>query len=475
MRLPRTPSHAGRDWLERPAAVAIPLTKNASDRRGRLPARSCPVRSSGTGWRGEAPRCLGRRWRWLEAALRSGAGRLPTGQARPVRARLAEFLRHDPGFQRGCQDPEGGPQDRDRPGPFARSGHGPRGRPAGPWRVPEITTPERLADRLEIDLAHLEWLADCQGRERAARREPLRNYRYRWIKKASGSLRLIESPKPTAEADPAAGCSTRSWRRSPPHDAAHGFRPGRSVATFVAPHAGRRVVLKMDLRDFFPSITAARVVAIFLTAGYPEDVARLLAGLCTNTVPIAVTRAIDTVPSGPEPRRLAVAPALRASLTCPRGPDLAGPGQPLRLPPRRPPRRPGPCGGGLLHARMPTTWSSPETTAFARGVEPVREPRRRDRAGGGVRGPAPQDAGDAPGRPPAGRRGRPQQPPERPSRRIRRAQGHPAQLRAVRPREPEPRRTPRLPGPPPGRIAHVAGLNPQRARRLEAIFERIAW
>jgi RNA-directed DNA polymerase len=49
----------------------------------------------------------------------------------------------------------------------------------------------------------------------------------------------------------------------------------------------------MDLRDFFPSITAARVVAVFLTAGYPEDVARLLAGLCTNSVPVAVTREIE--------------------------------------------------------------------------------------------------------------------------------------------------------------------------------------
>jgi RNA-directed DNA polymerase len=47
-------------------------------------------------------------------------------------------------------------------------------------------------------------------------------------------------------------------------------------------------VLKMDLRDFFVSITAARVIAIYLTAGYPEPVARLLTGLCTNTVPLSV-------------------------------------------------------------------------------------------------------------------------------------------------------------------------------------------
>jgi hypothetical protein len=44
----------------------------------------------------------------------------------------------------------------------------------------------------------------------------------------------------------------------------------------------------MDLRDFFVSISSARIVAIYLTAGYPEAVARLLAGLCTNTVALEV-------------------------------------------------------------------------------------------------------------------------------------------------------------------------------------------
>jgi hypothetical protein len=58
--------------------------------------------------------------------------------------------------------------------------------------------------------------------------------------------------------------------------------------SFVRPHVGRAVVLKMDLRDFFATITAARVVWLFVTAGYPESVARLLAGLCTNTVPRAI-------------------------------------------------------------------------------------------------------------------------------------------------------------------------------------------
>jgi RNA-directed DNA polymerase len=69
------------------------------------------------------------------------------------------------------------------------------------------------------------------------------------------------------------------------HDAVHGFVKGRSIKTFAAPHVGRHVVLRMDLRDFFPSFRAARVAAFLRTVGYPEGVAERLAGVCTNAAP----------------------------------------------------------------------------------------------------------------------------------------------------------------------------------------------
>src|SRR5262249_3413465 len=56
------------------------------------------------------------------------------------------------------------------------------------------------------------------------------------------------------------------------------------------PHCGRSIVLRFDLRDFFPSVPSSRVHALFSTAGYPADVARLLTGLCTNVVPADVWR-----------------------------------------------------------------------------------------------------------------------------------------------------------------------------------------
>jgi hypothetical protein len=42
----------------------------------------------------------------------------------------------------------------------------------------------------------------------------------------------------------------------------------------------------MDLRDFFPSFSGARVQSFFRTVGYPESVADLLGGICTNSVPV---------------------------------------------------------------------------------------------------------------------------------------------------------------------------------------------
>ena len=158
--------------------------------------------------------------------------------------------------------------------------------PPGTWSVPAICTVPALAAWLEVDPARLDWWADRRGLERAAPDGPLRRYDYRWRPKRDGSSRLIEVPRPGLKA-----CQRRLLAGLisliPPHPAVHGFRPGRSVGTFVAPHVGQAVVLKLDLRDFFPGVTAARVAAIFRTAGYPEEVARTLAGLCTNVAPAA--------------------------------------------------------------------------------------------------------------------------------------------------------------------------------------------
>lgn len=157
------------------------------------------------------------------------------------------------------------------------------------WHVRPLSTAHDVATWLGVRVQELDWFADTHGLERHAANESLRHYRYRWISKrsdGSGGVRLLEAPKPRTKAIQRA-ILHEILDLIPAHDAAHGFRRGRSVRTHAAPHAGQAVVIRLDLADFFLSISAARVAAVFRSAGYPEEVAFVLACLCTNRAPAA--------------------------------------------------------------------------------------------------------------------------------------------------------------------------------------------
>lgn len=220
---------------------------------------------------------LGERRRWQSSL----AGRIAEAFAgrRPSTNELAAFILGDSGFERACQRYTLRIARRLLPPP----GMHPSG-PAAAWRLPPLRTTRELADWLGLPAAHLPWLADTRSFESKRSTPALRNYRYRVMRKPSGGVRIVEAPKPRLRA------VQRQLLRGlldaiPPADAAHGFRKGRSVATFAAPHAGRAVVMKIDLEDFFPSVGVARVRALLRAAGYPEAVAELLAGLTSNTAP----------------------------------------------------------------------------------------------------------------------------------------------------------------------------------------------
>jgi RNA-directed DNA polymerase len=158
-----------------------------------------------------------------------------------------------------------------------------------PWPVPAIPTGGELAHFLGLTTTELEWLADVRSLERTAADERLRHYRYRWIPKASGGLRLLEAPKARLRTVQRLLLHA-VLDRIPAHAAAHGFVPGRSVLTFVRPHAGAAVLIRLDLENFFGSVAAGRVFGVFRTAGYPEAVAHTLTGLTTNVVPLQTWR-----------------------------------------------------------------------------------------------------------------------------------------------------------------------------------------
>lgn len=164
------------------------------------------------------------------------------------------------------------------------------------WPVPELTSPAALARFVGLDDGRLDWLADARGLERTVVEEKLRNYRYSWLARRGGRPRVIERPKAQLKAVQRRLLhDVLDW--IPAHDAAHGFTRGRSARSAAAAHIGRQVIVRLDLEDFFASVSAGRVFGIFRTAGYPEPVAHALTALTTNAVPVdewaAVPRPAD--------------------------------------------------------------------------------------------------------------------------------------------------------------------------------------
>jgi retron-type reverse transcriptase len=66
------------------------------------------------------------------------------------------------------------------------------------------------------------------------------------------------------------------------HDAATGFEPGLSIAHNAHAHVGSAVVIKLDVIDFFPNSTAARVDHYFRRIGWDKDAAKILTELVTH-------------------------------------------------------------------------------------------------------------------------------------------------------------------------------------------------
>ena len=77
-------------------------------------------------------------------------------------------------------------------------------------------------------------------------------------------------------------CLTAAF--GPGDDASHGFVPGRSVLTNAQPHTGRRFVLNLDLKDFFPRTHFGKVVAVLQLPPFKLDKegAYLIANLCCD-------------------------------------------------------------------------------------------------------------------------------------------------------------------------------------------------
>lgn len=145
-----------------------------------------------------------------------------------------------------------------------------------------LTSVSELCSFLDLRLEELEFLSDYEGREAKRKNSQLQNYFYKWVSKRTGK-RLIEHPKPLLKE-----CQKRLNRilqTYPVHKAACAYVRGKSIIDFARPHCGKKVVLKMDIENFFPNIRAYSVKEFFLKNDYPYTTSLFLTGLCTNVTP----------------------------------------------------------------------------------------------------------------------------------------------------------------------------------------------
>lgn len=61
---------------------------------------------------------------------------------------------------------------------------------------------------------------------------------------------------------------------------ATGFMPMKSIVLNASIHLKKKYILKMDIKDFFPSIDFRKVRSLFFELGYNKDVATALANIC---------------------------------------------------------------------------------------------------------------------------------------------------------------------------------------------------
>ncbi|WP_437783381.1 reverse transcriptase family protein [Sorangium sp. So ce1097] len=163
---------------------------------------------------------------------------------------------------------------RDRTGPDRLDvpGQGERARSHG---LPELPGAAELASALGLSIPRLRWLAYHREVDTGT------HYRRWLIPKRDGSARVISSPK--RELKRAQRWALRNlFEKLPVHAAAHGFLASRSIVTNAAAHAGADTIVKVDIKDFFPTITWRRVRGLLRKAGVAEGPATLVALLATE-------------------------------------------------------------------------------------------------------------------------------------------------------------------------------------------------
>lgn len=162
------------------------------------------------------------------------------------------------------------------------------------YGLPLWRTEQDVATALGITVRQLRHFSVHRQRDRVS------HYVTFAVPKRSGGQRLIHAPKKGLKAVQRKLLSLLV-EKLPVSPHAHGFVKGRSVRTGAQGHVGKAVVLRLDLKDFFPSVSHARVRGLLIALGYGYPVAATLAVLMTESErqPVEVDGQVYFVPVGP--------------------------------------------------------------------------------------------------------------------------------------------------------------------------------
>lgn len=108
-----------------------------------------------------------------------------------------------------------------------------------------------------------------------------KNYTSFFIPKKSGKWRKIEAPNDRLK-EIQCWIKEKILEKLELSESAKGFRKSINILDNAIIHTNKKIVLNIDLKDFFPSIKYDQVFKVFYYAGYTKEVSHLLTKLCTN-------------------------------------------------------------------------------------------------------------------------------------------------------------------------------------------------
>lgn len=143
------------------------------------------------------------------------------------------------------------------------------------YEFPSILSLNHLAHRTEIDYEELRSFVN---------RDDSEAYKKFSIRKRSGGRRFIHVPTPNL-------MHVQRWlneyvlKKILPHSASHAFTAGSSIKKCALRHCGAKWLIKLDIADFFESVSEIQVFRLFRGLGYQPLVSFEIARLCTVPTP----------------------------------------------------------------------------------------------------------------------------------------------------------------------------------------------